>query len=188
MKYMQNGGFQSHPLMRLTLALTLVFMVAFVITNFFLFFSRMDLTPSSVATYYNGSLEEFTQPRSLQSMLEVTHSHLPMMALVLLLLTHLVIFAPYTRKGKIMFISVAFLSGLINEGASWLVRFVSPTFAWLKLTSFLLLQGSLIFLLITLGLFLLRASSDSSNIAGTNHTPAGRDRHRERTDRPTLEK
>ncbi|MEX2090292.1 MAG: hypothetical protein WEB62_10995, partial [Bacteroidota bacterium] len=81
----------------------------------------------------------------------------PMMALVILLLTHLIIFAPFSPGGKIAFITTAFLSGLFNESASWLVRFVHPEFAWLKIASFLTLQGSLIFLLISLGLYLYRA-------------------------------
>lgn len=157
MRYLQNGGFQSNPFMRLTLGLMLLFMIGFVATNFALYFAKMDLTPSSVVAYYNGSEEEFRLARTYQSMLEVTHMHLPMMALVILLLTHLIIFAPFSRGGKIAFITTAFLSGLFNESASWLVRFVHPEFAWLKIASFLTLQGSLIFLLISLGLYLYRA-------------------------------
>ncbi|MEX2090181.1 MAG: hypothetical protein WEB62_10435, partial [Bacteroidota bacterium] len=94
MRYLQNGGFQNNPFMRLTLGLMLLFMIGFVATNFALYFAKMDLTPSSVVAYYNGSEEEFRPARTYQSMLEVTHMHLPMMALVILLLTHLIIFAP----------------------------------------------------------------------------------------------
>lgn len=157
MRYMQNGGFQNNPYMRLTLALTLVLLIGFTTTNFFLYFARMDLSASSVISYYNGNEEQFHPPRSYQSMLEVTHSHLAMMAVVMLLLTHLVIFAPYSRTAKIAFIATAFLSALFSEGAGWLVRFVDPSFAWLKVASFLTLQGSLVFLLISLGVFLLKA-------------------------------
>jgi hypothetical protein len=157
MKYMQNGGFQNHPLMRLTLGLTLIFLTAFWITNFLLYFSKMSLTPGSVISYYLGSEEEFRPARSYQSLLEVAHFHLPVMAMVLLLLTHLVIFTPFSYRTKMGFIITTFLSGLFNEGASWLVRFVSPHFAWLKLLSFLTLQGALVFLLVTLSVFLWRA-------------------------------
>ncbi len=157
MKYMQTGSFQSHPLMRLTLSLTLVFLIGFVATNFALYFSKMSLDPQSVVRYYNGSEEEFHPARSAESMLEVTHGHLPMMALVLLLLTHLVIFTPFSRGAKIAFIVVPFLAGLLNESSSWLVRFVAPGFAWLKVGAFITLQGSLILLLVMLGVFLLRS-------------------------------
>lgn len=157
MRYMQTGNFSQHPLMRLTLGLTLVFLVGFVATNHALYFANMDLSPSSVVKYYNGSEEEFRQPRSYQSMLEVTHSHLAMMALVILFLTHLVIFAPFSKSGKVTFIAVAFLSGLLNEASGWLVRFVDAQFAWLKVLSFVSLQASLAFLLISLAWFLLNA-------------------------------
>ncbi|MFQ5798455.1 MAG: hypothetical protein ACE5H0_07160 [Bacteroidota bacterium] len=159
MKYMQNGGFQKNPFMRLTLSLVLLLLAGFVVTNFAFYFTKMDLTPSSVLSYYRGSEEEFRPARTFQSMLEVTHFHLPMMALVILMLTHLVIFAPFSKAVKVTFILIAFLSGLSNEAASWLVRYVSEYFAWLKIASFLTLQGSLIFLLTSLGLFLWRWQS-----------------------------
>ena len=41
---MQNGGFQQHALMRLTLGLSALFLAAFVVTNVLLYFDRMDLT------------------------------------------------------------------------------------------------------------------------------------------------
>ena len=44
---MEKGGFQNHPLMRLTLALTLGLLLLFWVTNFGLYFSRMSLRPSS---------------------------------------------------------------------------------------------------------------------------------------------
>ena len=162
MKYLQNGGFQNNPFMRLTLGLTVLFMIAFLVTNFALYFAKMDLSPASVVSYYNGSEMDFRPARTYQSMLEVTHMHLPMMALVILLLTHLVIFAPLSKAGKVACIISTFLSAFINEGAGWLVRFVDPAFAWLKVGAFLTLQGSLLFLLFSLGLSLYRARQQMS--------------------------
>lgn len=161
MKYLQNGGYQRHPLMRLTLSLALVLLTGFVATNFMFYFSKMGLDPDSVASYYRGSEEEFRPHRSFQSMLEVTHFHLPMMALVLLLLTHLVIFAPFSKAAKVTLIIVAFLSGLLSEAASWLVRFADAGFAWLKVCSFIALQTSLIVLVGALAVFLLRPQRES---------------------------
>src|SRR5262249_39486289 len=155
-RYMQEGGFQNNPLMRLTLGLTLVFLVGFWVTNLAVYFSRMDLTPRSVVAYYNGSEEDFRPPRSVATMAETTHMHLPMMGLVLLLLTHLVIFVPMPRPAKYGFVIVAFAAALAEEGAGWLVRFVSPAFAPLKIVGFLGLQASILFLIGALGLFLFR--------------------------------
>lgn len=154
---MQDGGFQNHPLMRLTLALTLLLLLGFWITNFAVYFSRMGLRPASVVSYYNGSEAEFRPPRSAASMLETTHMHLPMMGMVLLFLTHLAIFVPLPRGAKIGFIVSAFASAILDEGGGWLVRFGSPGFAPLKVIGFLGLQASIGFLMLALGAYLFAA-------------------------------
>jgi len=168
---MQNGGFQSQPLMKLTLLFTLLLLTGFWATNFALYFAKMDITPKSVEDYYLGSEEQFKMPRTYQSMLEVTHSHLPMMAFVVLLLTHLLIFAPYSFKTKVVFIVSGFLFSLLNESAGWLVRFASPNFALLKVAGFLGFQGILGFLIFALAMFLIKSKrgedSDSKNYSRT---------------------
>ena len=159
MKYMQTGGYQQQPLMRLTLGLTLVFLLFFVATGFALYFSKMSLDPASVVSYYNGSDADFRPPRSAGSMIEVAHAHLAMMALVLLMLTHLFIFAPFSRRVKGWSISLAFVFGLLDEGAGWLVRFVDPAFAFLKVVGFTGLQTTLLFLLSALAMFIFHSRS-----------------------------
>lgn len=173
MKYMQNGGFQQHPLMRRTLWLTGSFLALFVVTNFLLYFDRMDLTPSSVVSYYRGSEEDFRPARTYGSMLEVSHGHMAMMALVLLVLTHLVIFAPFPPRWKKAFISIPFLAALMNEAAGWLTRFVAPEFAWLKLVGFLSLQASLTGLLLSLAVVLVRWPSRPSSPAHSEEAASG---------------
>jgi hypothetical protein len=155
---MQEGGFQNNPLMRLTLGLTLGLLLAFWATNLAMYFSRMDLSPHSVVVYYRGSEEDFRPPRSSASMMETTHMHLPMMGMVLLFLTHLLIFLPHSRGAKVAFIVSAFVSALLEEGAGWLVRFVSPAFAPLKVAGFLGLQTTMAWLLVRLGLFLVTSA------------------------------
>ena len=168
---MQDGGFQNNPLMRLTLSLTLALLVAFWITNVGMYFSRMSLSPASVVAYYNGSEDEFRAPRSFGSMMETTHMHLPMMGMVLLFLSHLVIFVPMAREAKVGFILTAFVMALLEESGGWLVRFVSPSLAPLKIVGFLGLQGSIAFLIGALALFLLRAARKQ---AGREVAPGGR--------------
>jgi hypothetical protein len=85
MKYMERGGFQTQELMRWTLGLTCLLLSGFWVTNFALFFSRLGFTAASIAAYYRGSEAEFRPPRTAGAMLEVTHGHLPVMAIVLLL-------------------------------------------------------------------------------------------------------
>ncbi len=138
----------------------MMFLMGFVVVNFLLFLNKMDLTPGSVSSYYLGNEEEFRPARTYQSLLEVTHTHLPMMAIVILLLTHLVIFTPFSNAGKYSFIFIAFLSALLNEASNYLIRFVDPMFAWLKIVSFLSLQGSLIFLVAVLCIFMIKTHFD----------------------------
>ncbi len=159
MKYLQSGGFQDQPLMRLTLGLALVLLAGFWVTNLALYFAHMSLDPASVVSYYRGDESRFMPPRSALSMLEVTHMHLPMFALVLLLLTHLLIFAPLRFAQKLAFIVVAFGSALLSEAAGWMTRFWHPGFAWLKVTMFVVFQASLAFLIVGLGGFLASAEA-----------------------------
>ena len=152
---MQTGGFQNHPLMRLTLGGSLLLLSGLWVSNALLYFSRMNLDPASVARYYRGSELEFLEPRSYASMLEVTHVHLAMMALVLLLLTHLAIFVPWSFRARVLLIVSAFACAFGGEAASWLVRFHSAAWAPVKVACFLWLEASLAILLAGLAGFLL---------------------------------
>jgi len=165
-KYMESGGFQNHPLMRLTIGLTLVLLSGFWVTNLALYLSKMGLSPGSVVAYYNGSEEGFLPPRTVGSMVEVTHAHLAMMAVVLLLLTHLVIFAPFGKGLKLVFIWGTFTAAIASEAGGWLVRFVSPELALVKVLGFLGLQGFLGVLICIIGWGLWCSSS--------SHRPNGR--------------
>ncbi len=158
MKYMQTGGFQHNPLMRLTLFWTLLFAAGLWFTNAAMYLSRMSLTPASVQAYYLGDEAEYSQPRSSASMLEVSHAHLATMGVMILLLTHLVIFAPWSDGAKKTLIGAGFGSALAGEGAGWLVRFVSPHFAVLKILAFLIFQAVLGLLIAALGRFLYSAA------------------------------
>ena len=170
MKYMQTGGFQNHPLMRLTLYFTLFFLFAFWVTNFALYFAKMNLAPQSVVDYYLGSEADFRMPRTYQSMLEVTHAHLPMMAMIVLMLTHLLIFSSFEKSTKVAFIVIAFLSAFLNEAGGWLVRFVHPMFAWLKVTTFIVFQSMLAFLMGSLIVFLIGAHHKSGKSSTRRQT------------------
>lgn len=171
MKYMERGGFQGQALMRLTLGLSIGLLSLFWMTNFALFASRLGFTPASIAAYYLGSEADYRPPRTAGSMLEVTHAHLPMMALVVLLLTHLLIFAPFSKRTRVLLIVGAFLSAALDEGAGWLVRFVHPGFAVVKLAAFVSLQGILAFLLVALALFL-RAGARAEKSNGFRISPS----------------
>ncbi len=184
MRYLQSGGFQSQPLMRLTLGFALLLLAGLWFTNLALYFSRMSLAPASVVSYYLGNEADFRPPRSLQSMLEVTHMHLPMFALVLLLLTHLVLFAPFGTRAKLTVIATSFGSALLSESAGWLVRFVHPGFAPLKVLGFVAFQLTLAWLIVALGVFLLRAAREGERAGPPRHPHAAARPHHPRADLP----
>ena len=76
-------------------------------------------------------------------MLEVSHLHFFAMGMLLLTLTHLLLFVPMSLVVKGSLIPAAFVSGLCSELSGWLVRFAHPSFAYLKIASFVVLQGSI---------------------------------------------
>jgi hypothetical protein len=120
-----------------------------------MYFSKMSLTPSSVVEYYLGSEERYLQPRSLQGLLEVLHFHTFAMGILLMTLTHLLLFVPISMRIKASGIAIAFLSGIAGELSGWGVRFVHPAFAYAKIAAFLTLQGVLLWLMILVGRALL---------------------------------
>lgn len=157
MKYMEQGGYQNNPLTRLTLWGTFVFLTGLWVSNFGMYFSRMGLSPASVAAYYRGSEQTFQPARTFGSMVESSHGHFAMMAMVLLVLTHLYVFVPGPRKLKTFFVAGTFGATFLSEGAGWLVRFVHPGLALLKPVAFLASQAFLALMLGLLAGFLLRA-------------------------------
>lgn len=143
MRFVISGEWTKNTLLRLIILCFLSYTAFFWVTNFLLYFLKMGLTYESVVSYYLGSERTFSQPRSYQGLLEISHFHLFAMAILLLTLTHLLLFVPVGLKLKGILIVSSFLSAFLDEASSWLVRFVDPIFAYLKIASFLILQGSL---------------------------------------------
>src|SRR5262249_16878255 len=140
-------------------------------------FAHMTLSPASVVAYYRGDEARFMAPRSAESMLEVTHMHLPMFALVLLLLTHLVIFAPLHDARKRVIVITSFGSALLMGAAGWLPRFVPPGFAWLKVGAFVIFQPVRGGLLLGLGVMLVRGRRSRHGRGRHHGPPAGGGAH-----------
>ena len=143
MRFVVTGEWTRNRLLQRIVVLYAIYVAGLWATNAMLYFSKMSLSYGSVVAYYLGSEERFLPPRSYDGMLEVAHFHLFAMGMLLLVLTHLMLFVPLAGRTKAWLITLPFLSALLDEGAGWLVRFVSPLFAWAKIAGFLLLQGSL---------------------------------------------
>jgi hypothetical protein len=121
-RFVITGEWTRNRLLQTIVTLYALYVIGLWLTNALLYFSKMSLTAVSVIDYYLGSEERFLSPRSYQGLLEVSHFHLFAMGMLLLV--------------------------LIDEGAGWLVRFVSPNFAYAKIAGFLLLETSLAVLVV----------------------------------------
>ncbi len=148
MRFVVTGEWSRNRLLQLIIVIFVIYVIGLWLTNALLYFQKMDLSYVSVTEYYLGSEERFLQPRSYQGMLEVAHFHLFAMGLLLLTLTHLMLFVPISPNLKAWLIIIPFFSALINEGGGWLVRFVHPGFAYLKIAGFLALEISLAVLVV----------------------------------------
>lgn len=143
MRFIVTGEMDRNRLLQVIIALYAFYVSGLWATNLLLYFSKMGLSYDSVVSYYLGNEQQFLAPRSYQGLLEVSHFHLFAMGMLLLVLTHLILFLPVSGRVKAWLIALPFLSALLDEGAGWAVRFVHPAFAYAKICGFLALQGSL---------------------------------------------
>ncbi len=143
MRFIVSGEMTRNRLLQVIILLYTVYVSGLWVTNLLLYFSKMGLTYDSVVSYYLGNEEQFLSPRSFQGLLEVAHFHLFAMGMLLLVLTHLILFIPVSGRIKAWLIALPFFAALLGEGAGWGVRFVHPAFAYAKICGFLALQASL---------------------------------------------
>jgi hypothetical protein len=148
MRFVVSGEITRNRLLQVIVVLFVVYVAGLWLTNALLYFNKMSLRPEAVIEYYLGSEEKFLEPRSYQGMVEIAHFHLFAMGILLMTLTHLMLFVPLSPQVKIVLIVVPFTSALVDEGSGWLVRFVSPGFAYLKIAGFVALEASLAALMI----------------------------------------
>jgi len=164
MRFVVTGEWTRNRLLKVIVWCFLIYTLFLWATSAGLYFSKMSLWPSSVVDYYRGNPEKYLEPRSLVGLLETLHFHSFAMGLLLLTLTHLLLFVPISMRLKAFGIAIAFGSGIVNEAAGWLVRFVHPLFAYLKIVSFLTLEGVILVLVVAVGrALLLEVPSDYKN-------------------------
>ncbi len=155
MRFFVTGEQYRKVLLNTCILLFLGYIVLFAVSAALMYFHQMDLTPASVVVYYLGDEETFRPPRSYEGMLEVTHFHLFAQGMLVLTLVHLLLMTELPVVFKILLGAASFLSAVANEAAGWLVRFVHPGFAWMKVGTFLLLEISLSLLVLCVAFSLL---------------------------------
>ena len=149
MKFLVNGDFNNNRLLQIILLFVLIYTGFLWFTNILLYMEKIGFTYTSVVDYYLGSDEEFRNPISYRGLLEVTHFHLFVFAIVLLLVSHLTVFSGINQRLKLPLITISFISGFLDIASGWLIRFVSPEFAYLKVLGFIVFQMSFAILLIS---------------------------------------
>ena len=157
MRYFVTGEQYRKSLINTLVLMFLVYIALLWVSNGMMYFHHMDLTPDSVIAYYLGSEQQFTQPRSYQGMLEVSHFHLFSMGMLVLTLTHLMLMTEFPVQLKIWLSSLTYTAALADEAGGWLVRFVDPLFAYFKIAAFVVLELSLAVLLVVVITALVRA-------------------------------
>ncbi len=151
MRFFVSGEHHRKVLLNTCILLFLGYIVVFAVSAALMYFHNMDLTPASVVSYYLGDEAEFRPPRSYESLLEVSHFHLFAQGMLAMTLVHLLLMTELPVWWKVGLGGVAFFSAVANEAAGWLVRFVHPAFAWMKVGTFLLLELSLGMLVVCVG-------------------------------------
>ena len=148
MRFVVTGEWTRNHLLKTIVWCFLAYTFILWTSNFGMYFAKMSLSPQSVVEYYLGSEERFLQPRTLQGMLEVLHFHSFAMGILLLTLTHLLLFVPISLRVKAWGIATAFAAGIGDELSGWAVRFLHPGFAFMKVGLFVLLQGVVLWLMV----------------------------------------
>jgi hypothetical protein len=123
---------------------------------------QIGFSYESVVEYYLGSEQDFRPPRSYLGMLEEAHFHFFAMAIILVTLNHLILFTKIGNFWKLLLILSSYLSALGDIAGGWLIRYVSPEFAYLKIASLIVLQVSLAALMIIV-IWFLYGYSDRQN-------------------------
>jgi hypothetical protein len=110
---------------------------------------RIGLTPGAIATYYRGSDagEVLVFPKTFGQLLEVTHAHAFVMAIVFLILAHLFVSTSMPERLKTVVLAMAFAGTAGDLIVPWLVRYGAAGCAWLLLAAWIAQgTGSLVLL------------------------------------------
>lgn len=99
---------------------------------------RIGVSPARIAIYYRGgeSAGSLSFPKPFGHLVEITHAHAFVMAVIFLVLAHLFV-ATSLRGARVKGVvtGVAFAGMLGDLVAPWLIRYVAVGFAWLQILS-----------------------------------------------------
>jgi hypothetical protein len=120
------------------------------LTGIFMFQDKLGFSYATVVRYFLGDPDLFMNPRSFAGLLEVSHFHLFAMGFFFVVFTHLLPFTRLNNNTRRWILWLLAVSMLGDMAGGWLIRYIAAEFAWLKLTSFWIMQGSCLLLIIAL--------------------------------------
>ncbi len=82
-----------------------------------------------IVRHYLGAGDELAFPKEFIEIVEVTHFHAYIEGILLLVLTHLFVAAPISKRVKGWVIGVSFGSTLLDLLSPWAIRYISPVAA-----------------------------------------------------------
>lgn len=153
MKFFISNDLRNNSLLKLIVVFTLVFLFFLWLTNLLLYL-KIGFSYQSIVDYYRGSEENFREPKSYLGLLEDSHFHFFSMAIILVTLNHLLLFSRINNAWKLIIILASYISAFGDIAGGWLIRYVSPSFAYFKLGSVIILQISFAALLVLVLAFL----------------------------------
>src|SRR3989454_8539134 len=121
-------------------------------TQFGFEIGRIGVTPAAIATFYRGSEsgDVMVFPKTAAQLLEVTHAHAFVMAIVFLILAHLFVSTSAPETLKMVVLTVAFVGTVGDLMSPWLVRYGAASCAWLALGSWIAQgAGNLVLLVVS---------------------------------------
>jgi len=153
LRYFISNDINKNLLLKIIIVFTLLFFVFLWFTNLLLYL-QIGFSYESVVEYYLGSEQSFRPPKSYIGLLQESHFHFFSMAIILVTLNHLILFAPIKNLYMLILILSSFMSALGDISGGWLIRYISPQFAYLKIVSVIILQISLALLIIVVIIYL----------------------------------
>jgi len=121
-------------------------------TQFGFEIGRIGVTPAAIATFYRGSEsgDVMVFPKTAAQLLEVTHAHAFVMAIVFLILAHLFVSTSAPETLKMVVLTVAFVGTVGDLMSPWLVRYGAASCAWIALGSWIAQgAGNLVLLVVS---------------------------------------
>lgn len=158
MRFFISSDIRKNDLLKLIVLFTVIFFVFLWLTNILLYL-KVGLSFESVVEYYRGSEENFRPPKSYLGLLEAAHFHFFSIAIILVTLNHLILFTNIKSFNKLLIIIISYMSAFFDIISGWLIRFVHPGFAYLKISSFLIFQISLLFLIVIVCTYLFQKTN-----------------------------